>query len=98
MHTPLQGTISIAEEAERLKAPEILKDLDKVKLSEHYSIFIFALMNSKLCWLPTKYLNKIKLVNIPIYKKEGHMSLHPHLSSGKEEFRLVVPHMLIIFH
>lgn len=53
MHTSLQGTISIAEEAERLKAPEILKDLDKVIPSEHYWILIFAPMNSKLCCLPT---------------------------------------------
>lgn len=72
--TSLQGTISVAE---RLKVLEILKDLDKVRPCEHYWIFIFALMNAKLGCLPTQDLNKIKLVNIPIYIKEGHMSLHP---------------------
>lgn len=53
MHNSLQGKISIIEEAEKLKAPEILKDLDKVIPSEHYWIFIFSLTNSKLRWFPT---------------------------------------------
>lgn len=50
-HLPLR----FVEEAGRLKVPEILKDSDKVITSEHYWMwgFTFALMNSKLCWLPT---------------------------------------------